>query len=78
MQQWEYCRIQLEKDALPGQDQWVIITFGDSGVDFNTQRYEVGGDLEMLGKLIARLGREGWEMVSVTDGGLHYFKRPAS
>lgn len=75
MQQWEYC--ELRQDIAQGimHDQYILFYSPDNG----TQR-EGFGDRDTA---VARLGREGWEMVSVIGGfdegssGFRiFFKRP--
>ena len=76
MQEWEYCRMEFKQGGL-GRDRWEVVYFKTTGEQVATHRCGSGGGRDTLARVCAQLGQEGWEMVSVTDEGRHYFKRPA-
>ena len=86
MQKWEYCKLEgvtFFPVKVEMQHRLYLIT--ENGLetlkDFSDLRNKNGEDLHnAMGKAIAQLGNEGWEMVGAgTVGGqTHclYFKRP--
>lgn len=80
MQKWEYCAVigvGREGIVFGGADP-ALYTFNQDG----TQEQRIGGKIyREIGKIVAKLGAEGWEMVGIgaTHGGNYhtiYFKRP--
>ncbi len=71
MSKWEYCAI---RDSLTGEGR--KLKFFSSTPDAKVE------DIDDVHKSIAKLGEDGWEMVSLTqisqpDARVYYFKRPA-
>ncbi len=75
-QQWEYC---ILATAPPGPIQCTITYFKASGLEkhvYNAESYEDGMN-RLWPQLIAQLGLQGWELVTVYQEGW-YFKRALS
>lgn len=71
---WEYCT------ATPTPSGPMVVTvtiYRPEGAHFETHRAETYDDAitRLWPSVIANLGRQGWELVSVMDGTWH-FKRP--
>ena len=74
MQQWEYCVV---AQVASGPLVITIIYYQPDGaktVQHRSKSYEDGLNT-LWPQLIANLGREGWELVTV-DAGAWHFKRP--
>jgi hypothetical protein len=82
MQKWEYCAIAGVHASIPEADLYALFPTLQIFSKEGTKYKEISkDDPDDLGKIIADLGEQGWEMVgcgSVGNGGTHalYFKRP--
>ena len=74
MQRWEYC---LAVPAPPGPVQVTVTFYSPAGAEKRVYRAEdySDGSERLWPQVIAELGRDGWELVTVYQEGF-YFKRP--
>lgn len=68
MKKWEYCELRHQSHI--GKSKLYIVEYKKDG---KHKRKEV--DYSNRGKLIAKLGGEGWELITA-DSGYLFFKRP--
>lgn len=75
--QWEYCAVDMPLGGLRGPDRTAITFYtlnGANVVPLARDKVDPSGEQDQY-RLIAMLGRDGWEMVGVSAG-VFYFKRP--
>lgn len=66
MTKWEYCEVHWHEEG-------VTITLPQVGNEHVAQQFET----TEWHNVLARLGMEGWELVSMLPDYWYYFKRPA-
>ncbi len=78
VQGWEYCNLWRRQGT---SERWFLTVYRmEAATDLEVRPDVENGERSLRavwGRTVAKLGREGWELVAVDADGL-YFKRPLS